>query len=178
MVLIRGVVVKTFVSWFSWFSWLLPQNSGIRSGRVRPRQGTEICNFGALSPLEALHWMFCFFSSIYVQFSKTSPLKSGESSKKSSGENCVKSCHICGCHGFFGPDSWYLRRELLSKCHLVVYVVLVVSRKCLGWKIHDQNPRQHRAPGQPTTLPTNESHEGSHEKNLKKPVKAFRNACP
>ena len=52
-----------------------------------------------------LHWrlstgFFCFFSSIYVQFSKTSPLKSGESSEKSSGENRVKSCHVCGCHGF------------------------------------------------------------------------------
>ena len=52
------------------------------SGQVRPRQGTEICNFGAPSPLEALHWIFCFFSSIYVQFSKTSPLKSGESSEQ------------------------------------------------------------------------------------------------
>ena len=75
------------------------------SGQVRPRQGTETCNFGAPSPLEALHWIFCFFSSIYVQFSKTSPLKSGESSEKSSGENRVKSCHVCGCHGFFGPES-------------------------------------------------------------------------
>ena len=74
------------------------------SGQVRPRQGTEICNFGAPSPLEALHWIFCFFSNVYVQFSKTSPLTSGESSEKSSGENRVKSCHVCGCHGFFGPD--------------------------------------------------------------------------
>ena len=56
-----------------------------QSGQVRPPQGTEICNFGAPSPLQALHWTFCFFSSIYVQFSKTSPLKSGESSEKSSG---------------------------------------------------------------------------------------------
>ena len=53
------------------------------SGQVRPRQGTEISNFGAPSPLEALHWIFfCFFSSISVQFSKTSPTKSGESSEK------------------------------------------------------------------------------------------------
>ena len=74
------------------------------SGQVRPRQGTEIYNFGVPSPLEALHWIFCFFSSIYVQFSKTSPLKSGESSEKSSGENRVKSCHVCACHGFFGPE--------------------------------------------------------------------------
>ena len=53
------------------------------------------------SPLD-----FCFFSSIYVQFSKTGPLKSGESSEKCSGENRVKSCHVCGCHGFFGPEKW------------------------------------------------------------------------
>ena len=43
---------------------------------------------------------------MYVQFSKTSPLKSGESrGKKSSGENRVKSCRVCGCHGFFGPET-------------------------------------------------------------------------
>ena len=72
------------------------------SGHVRPRQGTEICNFGVPSPLEALHWIFYFLSSLYVPSSKTSPLKSGESSEKSSGENRVKSCHVCGCHGFFG----------------------------------------------------------------------------
>ena len=88
---------------------LFPLKVGLRwSGHVRPRQGTEICNFGAPFSLEALQWIFCFFSSIfssiYVQFSKTSPLKSGESSEKSSGENRVKSCHVCGCHGFFGPE--------------------------------------------------------------------------
>ena len=81
----------------------------LNSGHVRPRQGTEICNFGAPSPLEALHWIFGFFSSIYVQFSKTSPLKSGESSEKSSGEIRVKSCHVRGCHGFFGPDKPLVR---------------------------------------------------------------------
>ena len=88
----------------------------IYSGQVRPRQGTEICNFGAPSPLEALHWIFCFFSSIYVQFSKTSPTASGESSEKSSGENRVKSCHVCGCHGFFGPDV----RTVISYKHSVL----------------------------------------------------------
>ena len=58
-----------------------------------------------------LHWRlstgcFAFFSSIYVRFSKTSPLKSGESNETSSGENRVKSCHVSGCHGFFGPE-WF-----------------------------------------------------------------------
>ena len=75
------------------------------SGPIRPRQGTEIWNFGAPSPLETLHWIFCSFSRFYLQFSKKSPRKAGESSKKSSGENRVKSCHVCVCHGFFGPES-------------------------------------------------------------------------
>ena len=70
------------------------------SGPIRPRQGTEICSFGAPSPLEALLWIFCSFSRFYLQFSKKRPRKSGESSKKSSGENRVKSCHVCGCHVF------------------------------------------------------------------------------
>ena len=94
------------------------------SGQVRPRQGTEICNFGAPSPLEALHWIFCAFSPLYVQFSKTSPLKSGESSEKSSGENRVKSCHVCGCHGFFGPD---LGNLCFAPWILVVFVISVLS---------------------------------------------------
>ena len=38
-----------------------------------------------------------------MQFSKTRPLKSGESSEKSSGENRIKSCHVSGCHGFSAP---------------------------------------------------------------------------
>ena len=76
------------------------------SGQVRPRQGTEICNFGAPSPWRLSTGFFCFFSSIYVQFSKTSSLKSGESSEKSSGENRVKCCHVCGCHGFAGFRKW------------------------------------------------------------------------
>ena len=81
-----------------------PPTPGIFSGQVRPRQGQKSAISG-----HRLHWrlstgFFCFFSSMYVQFSKTSTLKSGESSEKSSGENRAKSCHVCGCHGFLGPD--------------------------------------------------------------------------
>ena len=38
---------------------------GPLSGHVRPRQGTEICNFGVPSPLDFLsflQWNFCLFS--------------------------------------------------------------------------------------------------------------------
>ena len=113
----------------------------IMSGQVRPRQGTEICNFGAPSPLEALHWIFCFFSSIYVQFSKTSPLKSGESSEKSSGENRVKSCHVCGCLVFFGPhnDPFYRPRDLGSWGLMVAEVCPKVVRLVALWR-----PCKHR----------------------------------
>ena len=66
------------------------------------------------SPLD-----FCFFSSIYVQFSKMSPLKSGKSSGKSSGENRVKSCHVCDRHGFFGPDTHDLWRPGIQTKNLL-----------------------------------------------------------
>ena len=99
------------------------------SGQVRPRQGTEICNFGAPSPLKALHWIFCLFSSIYVQFSKTSPLKSGESSEKSSGENRVKSCHVCGCHGFLGPELRTFLQKMPLKMLRNVWAFYLVSPK-------------------------------------------------
>ena len=64
-----------------------------------------------------LHWrlstgFFAFSPIFYVQFSKTSPSKSGESNEKSSGENRVKSCRVCGCHGFFGPEIVILNRVL------------------------------------------------------------------
>ena len=99
-----------------------------KSGQVRPRQGTEICNFGAPSPLEALHWIFCFFSSIYVQFSKASPLISGESCEKSRGENRVKSCHVCGCHGFFGPEKITYITNCLAN-HFCCQVTITITKK-------------------------------------------------
>ena len=63
------------------------------------------------SPLDFL----LFLSSIHAQFSKTSPLKSGESREKSSGENRVKSCHVCGCHGFFGPETLKFKTNLQNE---------------------------------------------------------------
>ena len=74
------------------------------SGQVRPRQGAEICNSG-----RRLHWrlstgLFAFSPVFMCNLVRRAPLKCGESSEKSSAENRVKSCHVCGCHGFFGPE--------------------------------------------------------------------------
>ena len=100
--------LKGYLYFLRLFARKIPFKTRLRSGQVRPRQGTESCNFGAPSPLEPLHWIFLrFFSSIYVQFSKTSPTKSGESSEKSSGEDHVKSCHVCSFFMVFSALNFY-----------------------------------------------------------------------
>ena len=72
------------------------------SGRIRPQQGTEICNFGASSPLE----FFGFFSSAFSSFSRFSVYLSEKSLQKCgeipdlrAGEKGAESCHVSGCHG-------------------------------------------------------------------------------
>ena len=61
-----------------------------------------------------LHWRlstgFFVFSPVFLcdLIRQAPPPKKGESSEKSSGENRVKSCHVCSCHGFFGPE---MRRQ-------------------------------------------------------------------
>ena len=57
-----------------------------------------------------LHWrlstgFFAFSPGSLCILVRRAPQKSGESSEKSSGENRVKSCHVCGCHGFFSPET-------------------------------------------------------------------------
>ena len=57
------------------------KNVNWESGHVRPRQGTEICHFGAPSPLHFfnfLQWIFSLFSRFTVQFSKEMGPKYGE----------------------------------------------------------------------------------------------------
>ena len=81
------------------------------SGYVRPRQGTEICNFGAPSPLD-----FCEFSPVDVfspgllcNLERKWPQNVEKIARFPGGEKGVESCHVCGCHGCFGPDfcfSW------------------------------------------------------------------------
>ena len=47
------------------------------SGRVRPRQGTEICNFGAPSPLiyfwNFLQWIIFFFLQVFCLIEEIAP---------------------------------------------------------------------------------------------------------
>ena len=92
---------------------LAPQKSSLWGQKVTFCQDTFDHDKGQKSAISgrSLHWrlstgFFAFSPVFYVQFSKTSHLKIWrESSEKSSGENRVKSCHVCGCHGFFGPDN-------------------------------------------------------------------------
>ena len=77
------------------------------SGRVRPRQGTEICNFGALSPLDFLVFscgFFSFLSRLSVYNKEIAP-KCGENCRFPGGEESIESCHVSGCYGFSVPLS-------------------------------------------------------------------------
>ena len=72
-----------------------------KSGHVRPRQGTDICDFRMPSPLDFLGGIFSpvdfsFFSRFTVQFSKEVAPKC----RCLGGEKSIRSCHVCGCHGF------------------------------------------------------------------------------
>ena len=74
------------------------------SGNVRPRQGTAICNFRALPPLDFL---------TLLQWTYLLILSPGDSARKSAqnvekidqfpGGNCVESCRVSGCHGLYLP---------------------------------------------------------------------------
>ena len=71
------------------------------SGHVRPRQGTEICSFGALSPLDFFEFSPVDFLPFSSGFLCHLVRKSPQMCRK---ERCVESCHVSGCHGFFGLD--------------------------------------------------------------------------
>ena len=83
-----------------------------------------------------------------MQFSKTSPLKSGESSEKSRGENRVKSCHVCGCHlgkrkhtppcssaELFFAEKNGVHRGKLSVVDMVFLVFIGFLYPPLAWKV-------------------------------------------
>ena len=52
-----------------------------------------------------LQWIFSLFSRFSVQFSKEMALKVEKIARSPGREKVVESCHVCGCHGFFGPDT-------------------------------------------------------------------------
>ena len=78
------------------------QNS---SGRVRPRQRTEICNFGAPSPLNFLDFApvasLPFSPGSLCNSVRKSPQKLEKIARFPGSEKSVESCHVSGCHGFF-----------------------------------------------------------------------------
>ena len=78
----------------------------VASGRVRPRQRTEICNFGAPSPLDFYEFSpvdsFSFFSPGFLcNLVRQSPQNLEKIARFPGGEKSVESCHVSGCHGFF-----------------------------------------------------------------------------
>ena len=65
-------------------------------------------------------FFFSWFSRFYVQFNslvRKAPLNVEKIARFPGGEKCVRSCHISGCHGFFGPDFWlFLDFEPFESC--------------------------------------------------------------
>ena len=86
------------------------------SGHVRPRQGTEICNFGVPSPLDFLRifssGFFFPFLQVYLlcNLVRKRPQNMEKIVRFPGGERGVESCHVCGCRGFF-------RSRFLSQFH-------------------------------------------------------------
>ena len=81
--------------------------------RSTTTRGTEICNFGVPSPLDV------FFSPVdFSPFSpgllcnlvRERPQNVEKIARFSGGEKSVESCHVCDCHGLFGPESNKLSR--------------------------------------------------------------------
>ena len=78
--------------------------SVLESGHVRPRQGTEICNFGASSPLilgEVSPVDFFPFSPGFLfDLVRKSPQNTENIARFPGAEESAESCHVSGCHVF------------------------------------------------------------------------------
>ena len=87
-----------------------------KSGHVRPRQGTDICNFRAPSPLDFLVspvYVLPFSPGALCNLVRKSPQHMEKIARSPGGEKSAESCHVSGCHGFFGPDTVSIRVVLL-----------------------------------------------------------------
>ena len=88
-----------------------------------------MCNFGALSPLD----FFKFFSSGFFPFSpgllcnlvRTSPQNVEKIARCPGGEKSVESCHVCGCHGFSGPE--FTKDE---NSQGLIFVMILIGGMC------------------------------------------------
>ena len=97
---------------FSWVPASCHKETGRSScepsaGRVRPRQGTEICKFGAPSPFSftfSSGSSFCSFSRFSVKCCNKSTQNVEKIARFPGGEKSVESCHVSGCRGFVRPD--------------------------------------------------------------------------
>ena len=96
--------------------WRTPQNYFCLwlffSGHVRLRQGTEICNFGVLSPLDSFEFSpvdyFHFSSGFLCNLVRKSPQNVEKIGRCRGREKSVEACHVSGCHDCFDPDFRFL----------------------------------------------------------------------
>ena len=87
-------------------------------------QGTEICNFGTPSPLEALHCIFCFFSPVFMcnLVRRAPPNLEAKNPVEKIASNPVTSVAVMV---FFGPErkiifEAFILRELTTRVLVIV----------------------------------------------------------
>ena len=133
------------------------------SGHVRPRLGPEIRNFGKISPLEFFEFSpvdyLPFSPGFLCNFVRKRPQNVEKIARFPGREKSVESCHVSGCHGFFGPDNFLsngaakggenarLETCLVGKCSATRCSVAAPppgARHGLGGPMHRDTPRSGR----------------------------------
>ena len=74
-----------------------PENWPQKSGHIRPRQGTEICNFREISPLDFLNYLQCIFPfspGLLCNVVRKSPQNVEKIARFPGGEKGTESCHV------------------------------------------------------------------------------------
>ena len=121
---------------------------------VWPRQGTDICNFGAPSPLDPC-FEFQFSPRVFCVIESANRLKMWRKLPDSGRRKIIKSCHVSGC--FLSPNvsrrtvtHWRCQRHMTSlrKCESAsCNWALQHSRSCsvgLSIKVKDAVADAHR----------------------------------
>ena len=105
-----------------------------RSTTTRDRNqkcwGTFSTGFFEFSPV-----IVFFLSRFSVSFSKESPQHVEKIARFPSGEASAESCHISGCHGFLGPESW-LRKIQKNRFTKQIPWLVSLQKEIHQWRLH------------------------------------------